>query len=63
MLVKSFFVCFLFVLVKMCEYVLLILILILISVLVLVILVQDKLNESDTFYLKYNKIFFLIAFI
>ncbi len=48
--------CFLFVLVKMCEYVLLILILI--SVLVLVILVQDKLNESDTFYLKYNKISF-----
>ncbi len=57
MLVKSFFVCFLFVLVKMCEYVLLI------TIFVLVILLQDKLNESDTFYLKYNKIFFLIAFI
>ncbi len=57
MLVKSFLVCFLFVLVKMCEYVLLI------KIFVLVILLQDKLNESDTFYLKYNKIFFLIAFI
>ncbi len=36
----------------MCEYVLLI------KIFVLVILLQDKLNESDTFYLKYNKIFF-----